>query len=87
MTDHICPKPGCGMKQVRSDYLLLTYPPQEVWICPRNADAHALCKRVAELEAALRLHGSHLGCCAERDSDGVLKCDCGLRMALEGGTP
>lgn len=43
-----CELPGCGLEMVPKPPAF--YKDPESWRCPRNDDAHALCKRVAELE-------------------------------------
>lgn len=47
----------CGMVMQRADYLLLTHPPKEVFVCPRggpDSREHALAKECAELREALQ---------------------------------
>ena len=63
-TPKICPEPGCGLEMtlraryVKSPTTGLHYPEQG-WVCPRNADAdaHALCARLAAAEAKVRESG------------------------------
>lgn len=49
MTDNICQEPGCGTK-MEFHWRGMGH---DFWACPRNDDAHELCKLAAELKAAL----------------------------------
>lgn len=56
MTDpHFCQHPGCGlpMDEQLTRCLDANDNAEIAYVCPRGADAHALCKRNAELEAKL----------------------------------
>lgn len=43
-----CDKPGCGLEMEPDEVFHLR------WVCPRNADAHALAAKLAESEAKVR---------------------------------
>lgn len=51
-----CEFKGCGLE--KKALRLLGIP--IYWACPREADAHALCARIAELEAKVRALNAEL---------------------------